>query len=416
MSNFLIDIREDKLIEWKDLIEDLNKLNHINKVISSFSFYELFMLQIASVLNESDVILIDPELKDSEKLNLLGEKDINSLNEKIDRKYIDVKDKSDLVSRLLQASEASFTLFTSGTTGKPKAVRQSIRNLKKGLVVKDDKKNDIWGYCFHPTHIAGLQVFFQAVMNGNVIVRLFGLNVWEIEEAIKRCNITHLSATPTFYRLFLNSSKKFESVKRVTSGGEKLDNVLLERLKANFPNAQFRNIYASTEFGTLLVSKGEGFEIPNSLKDKVKIINNELCVHQSLLGSFVGQGQEVDEWYMTGDLIEIINENPNLLRFAGRKSDMINVGGMKVNINEVEETIRKVFEVQYVKVYSKNNSVLGNILCCDIGSNNPDLDETTIRRKLANHLQEFKIPRLIRFTNEFHLTKSLKTDRKQLKN
>ena len=413
MSYFLIDIKENKTITWDDLINDLNNINKIDRVVSSASFYDLFKLQIASVLNESDVILIDPELTIDEKLKLLGENEIKLLNEKIQRKYNHLKDKDDLIDRLHQTSKASFTLFTSGTTGKPKAVIQSINNLRKGVVVKDDKKKDIWGFCYHPTHIAGLQVFLQALMNGNSIVRLFGLSAPEVEEAIYHYNISHLSATPTFYRLFLSNDKIFESIKRVTSGGEKMDEVLYERLKMKFPNAVIRNIYASTEFGTLLVSRGEGFEVPESLKDLVNIINDELCVHRSALGIFKGNEFNNEEWYHTGDLVEILRNDPLLLKFTGRKSEMINVGGMKVNINEVEEVIRKLFSVHYVKVYSKQNSVVGNILCCDIGSDDPAINEFEVRRKLAEYLQEYKIPRLIRFTDQFCLTKSLKTDRKQ---
>lgn len=413
MSYFLIDIKENRNIIWDNLIADLNKVDQIDRVVGVHSFYDIFKLQLASILNESDVILIDPELTIDEKLKLLGENHINLLNEKIQRKYNHLKDKNDLIDRLLQASKASFTLFTSGTTGKPKAVIQTINNLRKGVVVREDKQQDIWGFCYHPTHIAGLQVFLQAVMNGNTIVRLFSLSAPEIEESIIRYNISHLSATPTFYRLFLSNDKRFDSIKRVTSGGEKMDEVLYDRLKKKFPNAVIRNIYASTEFGTLLVSKGDGFEVPESLKDLVKIVNHELCVHRSLLGTFKEINLNNEEWYHTGDLVEILRNDPLLLKFTGRKNEMVNVGGMKVNINEVEEVIRKIFPVRYVKVYSKQNSVVGNILCCDIGSDDIVINETELRRKLAEHLQEYKIPRLIRFIDQFRLTKSLKTDRKQ---
>ena len=144
------------------------------------------------------------------------------------------------------------------------------------------------------------------------------------------------------------------------------------------------------------------------MESLIKIENGELLIHQSLMGN-----SEVitNEWYQTGDLVEIISENPVQFKFLSRKNEMINVGGYKVNPNEVEEIIRTIPGIKDVRVYAKSNSVLGNIICCEAVRSNNQLDETTIRSFLQKKLQEFKIPRMIRFVDEISMTRTGKLKR-----
>ena len=90
---------------------------------------------------------------------------------------------------------------------------------------------------------------------------------------------------------------------------------------------------------------------------------------------------------------------------------MINVGGYKVNPGEVEETIRKIEGIQNVRVFAKSNSVLGNIICCEVVKTSDEIDEVSIRSFLQSKLQEFKIPRIIKFTDKISTTRTGKIKR-----
>lgn len=58
-------------------------------------------------------------------------------------------------------------------------------------------------------------------------------------------------------------------------------------------------------------------------------------------------------------------------------------------------------------VYGKSNSVLGNVLCADIQlEEGVLLKELDIRCQLKNKLQDFKIPRRIKFVESFALTRT----------
>ncbi len=300
------------------------------------------------------------------------------------------------------------TLFTSGTTGIPKKVTHDFKSIVRFVKINEQNEGNVWGYAFNPTHMAGVQVFFQILLNGSSIVRLFGLPPKVIFSEIKENRISHLSATPTFYKLLLPCNEQFESVLRLTSGGEKFNENTMFQLKAVFPNAKITNIYASTEAGTLFVSKNDVFSIKPEFEHLILIKNNELLLHNSLMGK---TELNLEEWYFTGDLIEVLTEQPLKFKFLSRKKDMINVGGYKVNPIEVEEAILTLSGIKNARVFSKSNSVLGNIICCEIECEDTPINESIIRMYLQTKIQEYKIPRMFKFVSELSTTRTGKLKR-----
>ena len=240
--------------------------------------------------------------------------------------------------------------------------------------------------------------------SGNPIINLFGKEPKVIHTLIKKYNVTHLSATPTFYRLMLDNETILPDVVQISSGGEKLTGTIKKRLLKTFPNAKIKNIYASTEAGSLFSSEGEFFKIPDRYHDKINIINNEIIIHKSLLGNSESLSLEND-WYYSGDIVEMVDNK--LFRFITRKNKTINVGGYKVNPEEVEEALLENPNISQARVYGKPNPVLGNILCADVVST--ETDENGIRKKLD--LQNFKIPRIINFKDKVDMTRTGKIKR-----
>jgi acyl-CoA synthetase (AMP-forming)/AMP-acid ligase II len=203
----------------------------------------------------------------------------------------------------------------------------------------------------------------------------------------------------------------FDFVKMVTFGGEKSDESLYRQVKQIFPNAQIRNIYASTEAGALLSSKNNLFLIPNDKSNLLKIVDNELLIHKTLIGSSDNLVL-VNDFYHSGDLIEWVDESNGFFRFVSRKNESINVGGYKINPSEIEALICEIEGVQNAIVFGKVNSVLGNILCAEvIIFDNYVLSELSIKNYLKQKLQSHKIPRHIKFVDNFLMTKTGKIQR-----
>jgi len=343
-------------------------------------------------------------------INLTDHSDYIEFNKSIEKSKVpNLSNKRELFEKLSNASEDwKITLFTSGTTGIPKKVSHNFKSITRFVKVSERNEKSIWGFAYNPTHMAGIQVFFQALFNGNSIIRLFGLVTKDIYTEIKNNGITHISATPTFYRLLLPCSETFPSVERITSGGEKFNEKTFNQLNEIFPNAKTTNVYASTEAGTLFASQNDIFSVRPEYESLIHIENNELIIHSSLMGS---TETNIDEWYNTGDVIDIVSQKPLKFRFVNRKSEMINVGGYKVNPLEVEESILTLTGINNVRVYSKSNSVLGNIICCEVVANSNQITESSIRAFLQSKIQEFKIPRVIRFVEELSTTRTGKLKR-----
>ena len=63
-------------------------------------------------------------------------------------------------------------------------------------------------------------------------------------------------------------------------------------------------------------------------------------------------------------------------------------------------------------VYGKANSILGNVLCADVVLEPGfELTEIEIKKVLGLQLQDFKVPRRIKFVEELSLTRTGKTKR-----
>ncbi len=410
MDLFYSDISKKQEITWEKLFDDLYSASEYNPYCFQSDFYSVFKHIIHSLIFERDIILLDSDFSENEIHELTG---LNKINDKtIPINFCEkraIKSKIDLINRIKEVGPNwSITLFTSGTTGQPKKIVHTFQSITRFVKISEIARANVWGFAYNPTHMAGVQVFFQALLNGNSIVRLFGISKDQILYSIEKFSITNISATPTFYRLLLPEQMVFNSVKRVTLGGEKFDEKTAEQLKHIFPDAKFTNVYASTEAGTLFAANGNNFYIKPEMQPFVQIVDNELIIHKSLLGK---SEFYVSEWYHTGDMVKIISDQPFQFQFVSRKNEMVNVGGYKVNPGEVEETIRKLEGVQDVRVFAKSNSVLGNILCCEVVKTSDEIDEISIRQFLRSKLQEFKIPRIIKFTDQILITRTGKIKR-----
>ena len=404
MAMFLID--NDNSYSYDDLLQSLNMSSEYCPLYKTSDIYSYFVNLIKALAANKPLVLLDSDLNPAE-IDGIDENLVN-VKEEIDKKSY--KSMGEIVEDI-QNSTSEITIFTSGTTGQPKKVLHTVATLTRSVRTGERYVGQIWAYAYNPTHMAGLQVFFQAFENLNTLVNVFNKQRSEVYELINKHNITHISATPTFYRLLLPFEQEYKTVVRVTLGGEKSDSHLYENIKKIFPEAKINNVYASTEAGSLFAAKGDCFQIPEKIRDKFEVVDDELLIHKSLLGksdSFKFEG----DYYHSGDLIEWVDKESGLFRFKSRKNELINVGGYKVNPGEVENILLSIEGVKQVLVYGKANSILGNVLCADIQlEDGVALTDVEIKKALRSQLQDFKIPRRIKFVEQMSLTRTGKLKR-----
>lgn len=396
----------EKQYSYDDLLKAICEDSAYYPLFKSKDLFAYFSNLIKALAANQPLVLLDSDIGMSE-IDGLDEGNIN-VSENINPvNYDTIQD----VVGAVQNSSSEITIFTSGTTGQPKKVIHSISTLTRSVRSGEKYQGQIWAYAYNPTHMAGLQVFFQAFENLNTLVNVFGKSRNEVYKEILDKQITHISATPTFYRLLLPYEQKFNSVIRVTLGGEKSDQHLHDSIKLIFPNAKINNVYASTEAGSLFAAKGDCFQIPESICDKIKVEDDEIVIHKSLLGKS-DSFRLSDDFYHSGDIIEWIDEVSGLFRFKSRKNELINIGGYKVNPGEVEDILHTIVGVQNAFVYGRTNSILGNVLCADIQlEKGAEISELDVKKHLASRLQDFKIPRRIKFVDVIELTRTGKLKR-----
>ena len=198
------------------------------------------------------------------------------------------------------------------------------------------------------------------------------------------------------------------NVLRVSSGGEPYNEKLGNLLSKSFPNAKIKNIYASTEYGTLFASTGEYFTIKKKYDDKVRIVKNQIEVHKSLVN--LKNIKTHEDWYRTGDIVKFDKQKRNF-KILGRDTDAINIGGFLVNLLEIESYILNIDGIRNCRVYAKKNNLIGNLLLCDVVAEGEKLSSKHIMNELLKDLPKYKIPRFINFVNDLEKTRSGKIKR-----
>ena len=106
---------------------------------------------------KTTLILIDSDMSEEEITGLA----IGKVNESVEIKKEDLLNIEELLLAV-RSSRSEITIFTSGTTGQPKKVIHTVSSLTRSVRCNAKYEKQIWLFAYNPTHMAGLQVFFQA--------------------------------------------------------------------------------------------------------------------------------------------------------------------------------------------------------------------------------------------------------------
>jgi acyl-coenzyme A synthetase/AMP-(fatty) acid ligase len=322
-----------------------------------------------------------------------------------------------------------WAMFTSGTTGPPKMVVHDLAGLTGAIKPTDAANPPVWATFYDIRRYGGLQILLRGLLGGGSMV-IAGADepMIDLIRRMGRHGVTHVSGTPSHWRKVLTSgAAHLMSPAYVRLSGEIADQAILNRLKRAYPHAAVGHAYASTEAGVgFEVNDGlEGF--PASLIERrggeveMAVVDGSLRVRSCrtatrYLGGDPPQLIDPDGFVDTGDMVEL---RDGRYYFAGRKSGVINVGGLKVHPEEIEQVINDHPMVQMSVAFGQRNPITGMIVVAEVvlSQNEPagacehdasERDEREIRRDILafcrNRLAAFKVPAQLRIVPSLRIT------------
>ena len=310
-------------------------------------------------------------------------------------------------------------MLTSGTTGDPKLVVHTLETLTGAIEPRraaGEAPN--WATLYDIRRYGGLQIFLRAVMGrGSLILRSEGEALDAFLQRAGEAGVTHMSGTPSHWRFVLMSPAARRLAPRyIRLSGEIADAAILEALTVFYPGAVVVHAYASTEAGVAFEVEDRQPGFPASfLHDKVpgvamKLVDGALAIRSNRTASrFLGEGapalRDADGFVDTGDLIEQRGER---CFFMGRRGGIINVGGAKVNPEEVEAVINQHPDVRMSLVKARKNPITGAVAVADVVLKDGVVESPSLKdeiiRACERRLAPYKSPALVRFVASLAVT------------
>jgi acyl-coenzyme A synthetase/AMP-(fatty) acid ligase len=313
-----------------------------------------------------------------------------------------------------QVEQTEWVLLTSGTTGRPKMVVHSLPGLTAAIDYSQNQEPDVvWGTFYDIRRYGGLQILLRALFGrGSFVLSSASESPGDFLLRLGECGVTHISGTPSHWRRALMSRlARAISPRYVRLSGEIADQAILNSLRVYYPQAAIGHAFASTEAGVGFdVNDGlEGF--PANVVDgagavRMKVVDGSLRIRSSrvavrYLGEKVSTIADNDGFVDTGDMVEMRGDR---YYFLGRRTGVINVGGLKVYPEEVEAVINRHSAVRMSVVRARRSSLTGSLVVADIvlsGDTDSGSDQVAaLKREVMRLCQEVlpphKVPVAIR--------------------
>jgi len=306
-----------------------------------------------------------------------------------------------LLTKLCERSHPGFVVFSSGSTGEPKAVLHDAEGFCAHLKSVTKALSTVAFLAFD--HIAGVDTLLYTLFAGGNLVVPESRSPGAVCQAIEQHRAQVLPVSPSFLKLLLVSPAlqraDLDSLEIVTFGSEPPDATVTQRLAERLPNAQLMQKYGTSEFGAPRSKTRPGDSSWIKLESEnfsVQIVDDILWVKASgtmlgYLNAELDQADNVlskDGWFCTGDRVE---QDGEWLRILGRDSDMINVGGEKVFPAEVESVVEGLPEVLECAVHGEEHPLMGNMVVARVRLQE-ELTGAQLKRLVRNHCKG-KLPR-----------------------
>lgn len=249
-GNYTFDKLFDRISQDVKYLESNLETNDIVILYSDYNFYSIclflsltqFNVTICPVVRTTETEL-EQKIKVAKatiiiELNLEGEKSIRRIN-----------------SNPLPIENPELLLFSSGTSGVPKAMVHQINNLTESITDPKRQRRLKFLIFLMFDHIGGINTLFNCLVNGSTIIIPEDKSPSKILHLIDREQVNVLPVTPTFLNLMLLNGNiedfNLSSLKLITYGTEKMSQGLLNLLHSKLPNVKLLQTFGTSETGIL---------------------------------------------------------------------------------------------------------------------------------------------------------------------
>ncbi len=280
--------------------------------------------------------------------------------------------------------DTTILLFTSGTTGRPKAVPLchdafvlfALENVEPAS--PDIEERNILTVPLY--HVAGIQAMLPAVYGGRTLIMMRQFDLKEWLETVQRERATRAMLVPTMLKWIIESPDfdKYDlsSLQVITYGAAPMPFEVIRKAIERMPQVQFINGYGQTESASTLTTLGpEDHRIVGTDEEKqtkwkrlessigkplsdveIRIVDDEgKSLPVKGIGEIQAKGPRImkgywgderktlqtmtqDGWLRTGDLGYVDDEG--YVYLTGRADDLIIRGGENIAPAEIEEVLR----------------------------------------------------------------------------
>ena len=259
-------------------------------------------------------------------------------------------------------TSADFGVLTSGTTGRPKPLWRSESSWREFFDIQNnifyinkDTKIFLHG-SFSFTGVSNMVV--AVLWSGGTVITTKSLRPIRWIQLIDKYHVDHIYALPTKLRLLVRHCKsKLDSISYIIGGSQVLDRQLMEQLELICPNMEFILYYGASELNYITYCTGKewldregtvGRPFPS-----VQIEEQNGVIYVTTKHHIEG----IPDTYTVNDCGYI--DRDGYLMFNGRQGDVINKGGYKISIPEMELYLQSLQGVSEVAVITINDDIRG---------------------------------------------------------
>ena len=338
--------------------------------------------------------------------------------------------KSNIAAAASQVSEDDpcQLMYTSGTSGKPKGVTLTHRNVLWNLFniiwAREDKTGEraiIVGPLYHTAALNNHLTIQIALGGTSIIIRKFEPE--SLLKTIEREKATIVSGAPALYNMLLQHPKAHlydtRSITKCTAGSDKLPLEIKKKLLKFFPNIKgVYDVYGLTEASPCITilnaadslrKDGSVGKILPFVDARIVDEDNDslppgevgelICRGPNVMRGYHRNPQATGEslkngWLFTGDLARMDDEG--FIYIVDRKKEMIVSGGENIYPGEIEEVIRRHPSVADVAVIGIPHPTWGEtVKAFVVPRQGREIDEKEVIDFCKKYLASYKKPTVV---------------------